>query len=233
MATRQSSKSAKTKAEAKVETGVIRDSVVGPAVLWAEVKPIGYPLASVGSDRRADRSPSCRGPIGVMSAARSTPANLPRKGSSRNSARSQRSAKFARLISAASSTRAGHWRKPATGQTTSGNHPLAARRIDPLAGLLTIEAAPAERVVPGVHRGIRAGSERLPLRGERRRGGTCGPPWASRGSDATSHSQSRPKPRGGSMLASSSRSRSRSRSKIACKASPVTPPRSASGNPSS
>ena len=49
----------------------------------------------------------------AASGARSTPANPPRKGWSRNSTRSPRSAKPARPTSAASSTRAGCWRKPA------------------------------------------------------------------------------------------------------------------------
>ena len=49
--------------------------------------------------------------------------------------------------------------------------PWRHEELTPLAGLLAIEAAVAERVVHGVHRGTRAGSERLPLRGERRRGG--------------------------------------------------------------
>src|SRR6516225_10388729 len=96
-------------------SAIARDGVVGPAVFWAAVKPIGHFLAlSVGCDRPADRSPPCRGLIFVIGAARSTPANLPRKGSNRNSTRSQRSARPARPISAASSTRAGCWPGPAT-----------------------------------------------------------------------------------------------------------------------
>src|SRR6202035_2084836 len=62
------------------------------------------------SNRRGRR---CRELTRAADVARSTPANPPRKGSSRNSIRSRRSAKPARPTFAASSTRVGCWRETA------------------------------------------------------------------------------------------------------------------------
>jgi hypothetical protein len=94
------------------------------------------------------------------------------------------------------------------------------------------KAAPAERVVQGVHKGDPR-RERAPSIARRAKArGACRPPCASRGpvlSHNGEHAQSRPKPRGRSMLTSSSRSRST----IACNAAPVAPSRNASGRASS
>src|SRR5438270_4372387 len=75
--------------------------------------PPAYPTAD------AVESSNAAGVTPAASVARSTPANPPRKGSSRNSIRSRRSAKPARPSSAASATRAGYWSKPATTMAVS------------------------------------------------------------------------------------------------------------------
>jgi hypothetical protein len=121
-------------------------------------------------------------------------------------------------------------------QTTSGIDPLATRRIDPSLRSVDLdgEAAPAERAVHGVHRGDPR-RERAPSIA--RRATAWGVPVGPRGRAAVPcyrltgsiHAQSRPKPRGGSMLANSSRSRST----IACNAAPVALSRNASGSTSS
>jgi len=91
-----------------------RHGVVGTALLRLETKPIGKPpvIASIGSSPRGDGGQPCRGVTRAASAALSTPANPPRKGSSRNSTRSRRRAKPARPTSAANVTRVGYWPGP-------------------------------------------------------------------------------------------------------------------------
>ena len=64
--------------------------------------------AGAGYSRQEGGQP-CRGLTRAGNAARSTPANPPRKGSSRSSTRSPRSVKPARPTFAASSTRGGFW----------------------------------------------------------------------------------------------------------------------------
>src|SRR5271156_4830175 len=107
-----------------------RHGLVGTALLRVEAEPARHPpvLASAGSGRRAGGGQQGRGRPRAASVARSTPANPPRKGSSRSSTRSRRSAKPARPLSAASATRAGYWPKPAT--TTVGS-PVALWRAPP------------------------------------------------------------------------------------------------------
>src|SRR6267143_754218 len=102
-----------------------RQGVVGTAVLRAETNPIGKPpiVASIDSGLRANGGQRCRELTRAASAARSTPANPPRKGSSRNSTRFGRRAKRARLTSAARVTRAGYWPEPAT--TLAGSRAAA------------------------------------------------------------------------------------------------------------
>src|SRR5205823_13288910 len=91
-----------------------RAGVVGAAVLRAETEPVGAaPVASIATGLRADGGQRCRGLTRAASAARSTPANPPRKGLSRSSTRWRRNAKPARPISAASGTRAGYRPEPA------------------------------------------------------------------------------------------------------------------------
>src|SRR5205807_3935805 len=83
--------------------------VVGTALLRAETEPIGKsPVgASVASGLWDNGGRRCRGVTRAASGARSTPANPPRKGSTRSSTRSRHRAKPARPTSAASVTRAG------------------------------------------------------------------------------------------------------------------------------
>src|SRR5206468_3085034 len=89
-----------------------RHGLVGTALLRVEAEPYrrSEVLAGTSLSRRGQR---CRGLTRAASAARSTPANPPRKGSSRSSTRSQRSEKPARPSSAASAMRAGYWSEPA------------------------------------------------------------------------------------------------------------------------
>src|SRR5436189_221582 len=93
-----------------------RYGVVGTALLRAETKPNGGPsvIANAASDLRDDGEQRCRGLTPAGNAARSTPANPPRKGSNRSSTRSRRRAKLVRPTSTASVTRAGYWPGPAT-----------------------------------------------------------------------------------------------------------------------
>src|SRR5205823_2509940 len=100
-----------------------RDSVVGTALLRIEDEPhrCSQALAGTTFSRRERR---CRELTRAADVARSTPANPPRKGSSRNSTRSPRSAKPARPSSAASAMRAGYWSEPAM---TDGGSRLHAR----------------------------------------------------------------------------------------------------------
>src|SRR6266850_1293212 len=103
-----------------------RHSVVGTALLRIEAEPhrCSQALAGTTFSRRGRR---CRGLTRAADVARSTPANPPRKGSSRNSIRSRRSAKPARPTFAASSTRVGCWRE--TAMTMAGSR--AAISSDP------------------------------------------------------------------------------------------------------
>src|SRR5271168_4099651 len=89
--------------------------LVRAALLRVEAEPARQPpvLASTGPIRPADGGQQCPGLMRAAGAARSTSANLPRKGWSRNSTRSRRSAKPARPVSAAGSTKAGYWPEPA------------------------------------------------------------------------------------------------------------------------
>src|SRR6267142_3203454 len=102
-----------------------RHGVVGAAVLRIETKPIGRPpvIASASFGLRDDGGQRCRGVSRAASAVRSTPANLPRKGSSKSSTRSRHRAKPARPTSAASVTRAGYRPGPTTmnGGFSGGN----------------------------------------------------------------------------------------------------------------
>src|SRR6516225_10219650 len=92
----------------------------GPRLeLQRQLREIGLELQQTGRLRIRPRLKPGTRLMRAISSARSTAANLPRKASSRNSTRSQRSARLARPISAASSTRVGPWRKPAT--TTAGS----------------------------------------------------------------------------------------------------------------
>src|SRR5204863_2501506 len=86
-----------------------RHGLVGAALLRVEAEPARHPavLPSAGPNRRADGTPQWRGLTPAASGARSTPANPPKRGWSRNSIRSPLSAKPARPSSAASATRAG------------------------------------------------------------------------------------------------------------------------------
>src|SRR5204862_5058093 len=95
-----------------------RHRVVGTTLLRVEDEPLRCSPVLAGT-KSGEKGLRCRGLMPAAGVARSTPANPPRKGSSRNSTRSPRSAKPARPISAASSTRAGCWREPA--MTTAGS----------------------------------------------------------------------------------------------------------------
>src|SRR6267378_2835236 len=118
-----------------------RHGVVGADLLRAETRPIGKPpvIASASPGLRDDGGQRCRGVTRAASAAPSTPANLPRKGSNRSSTRSRRSAKPARPTSAASVTRAGYWPGPAT--TTAGS------RVATWSGPLCNACSPTSREV--------------------------------------------------------------------------------------
>src|SRR5215471_21652309 len=83
-----------------------RHGLVGTALFWIEAEPPGDAMvvSVILPGRRGDVEQRCRGLTPAAGAVRFTPANPPRRGSSRNSIRSRHSAKPVRPISTASST---------------------------------------------------------------------------------------------------------------------------------